>query len=131
MIETRSTGQQQPLLQQSTRHKFRHPSCKMVKMIETLAEFEELVAGDKPVVIDFTATWCGPCQRIGPKFAEMEGEFTNISMVKVDVDANEEAAAKCGISAMPTFQVWKGGEKVDELVGAAEDKLRALCTKYN
>ena len=103
----------------------------MVKVIETLKEFDELVAGDTPVIVDFTATWCGPCQFIGPKFAAMADEFKNITLVKVDVDANSETAAKCGINCMPTFQVWKSGAKVEEFSGASEEKLRALCQKYN
>ena len=48
----------------------------------------------------------------------------------MDVDEGEDISAKCGISAMPTFQVWKDGAKVDELVGASEEKLAALVAKY-
>ena len=82
-----------------------------------------------PVVVDFTATWCGPCQRIAPKFVEFAAKYTDCVFVKVDVDENEETAQACGISAMPTFQCWKGGKKVDELVGASNEKLEALVTK--
>ena len=103
----------------------------MVHMVATLVEFNDLVGGDTPVVVDFTATWCGPCQRIGPKFAAMANEFTNIKMVKVDVDESQDISSKCGISCMPTFQVWAKGEKIEEFSGASEEKLRALCEKYN
>ena len=75
----------------------------MVQMVETKAEFDAIVAGDKLVVVDFTATWCGPCQMIGPKFAAMADEFPDVQFVKVDVDENDETAAACGIEAMPTF----------------------------
>jgi thiol-disulfide isomerase/thioredoxin len=63
----------------------------MVKEAKTKAEFDaELVsAGGKLVVVDFTATWCGPCQRIKPEFEKMSTEFTNVVFLKVDVDANE------------------------------------------
>ena len=96
------------------------------------AEFDETIAqaGEKAVIIDFTASWCGPCQFIGPKFAAMAEEFPGIIFIKVDVDQCEETAQKCGISAMPTFQVFKGKEKVEELVGANEEKLREMVTKY-
>ena len=83
------------------------------------------------MVVDFTATWCGPCARIGPKFAKMAEEFTNVIMVKVDVDAQEKNAEKANINCMPTFQVWRNGAKVEEFSGANEKKLRELCEKYN
>jgi large subunit ribosomal protein L40e len=86
-------------------------------------------AGDKLVVVDFTATWCGPCQMMAPKFEKMATEEPDCVFVKVDVDDNEDVAAECGISAMPTFQCFKGGKKVDELVGASEEKLRAMVAK--
>jgi len=86
-------------------------------------------AGDKLVVVDFTATWCGPCQKIGPYFAELAGEYPDVVFVKVDVDENDEVAQECGISAMPTFQAYKNGAKVAEMVGASEDKLKTFVTK--
>ncbi|GMH58199.1 hypothetical protein TL16_g02555 [Triparma laevis f. inornata] len=102
----------------------------MVQMIATKAEFDEIVAGDKLVVVDFTASWCGPCQMIAPIFAQLAETYGDVVFVKVDVDVNEETAAACEISAMPTFQYYKGGAKVDELVGASkeglEGKIKAL-----
>merc|ERR1712023_434740 len=67
-------------------------------------------AGDKLVVVDFTATWCGPCQRIAPVFQKLAEEMPDVVFVKVDVDENEETAGECGIQAMPTFQYYKNGE---------------------
>merc|ERR1712113_410159 len=107
-----------------------HSSIKMVKQVESADEFKTIVGGDKPVIIDFTATWCGPCKMIAPFFAELADKFTTIEFIKVDVDDLDDVAAECGISAMPTFQVWKGGAKVEEMVGASKDKLSALCEKY-
>eukprot|EP00035_Acanthoeca_spectabilis_P036739 m.41406 g.41406 ORF g.41406 m.41406 type:complete len:114 (-) comp8206_c0_seq2:48-389(-) len=104
----------------------------MVQTVATKEEFDTIVNGDKPVIIDFTASWCGPCKMIGPVFVEHAGKKENESLVfiKVDVDENEQVAAEAGISAMPTFQVWKGGAKVDELVGASPDKLAELIAKH-
>ena len=69
---------------------------------------------------------------IGPVFEALAAKekYGGLAFIKVDVDENEEASAKCGISAMPTFQVWKDGAKVEEFCGAAKEKLEALCDKY-
>jgi thioredoxin 1 len=63
----------------------------MVKQLATKAEFDSelTAAGDKLVAVDFTATWCGPCQRIGPKFAAFAEVYKDVVFVKVDVDENE------------------------------------------
>jgi len=101
-----------------------------VAMLATKEEFDKAVAGEKLTVVDFTATWCGPCQRIAPIFAKMADEMTDVAFVKVDVDDNEETAAACGIQAMPTFQFYKGGSKIHEFSGASEEKIREAITKY-
>uniref|UniRef100_A0A8C4EBJ2 Thioredoxin domain-containing protein n=1 Tax=Dicentrarchus labrax TaxID=13489 RepID=A0A8C4EBJ2_DICLA len=71
-------------------------------------------AGDKLVVVDFTATWCGPCKQIGPIFEEqsLKPENKNVIFLKVDVDEAEDVSSSCNISCMPTFQFYKNGEKV-------------------
>ena len=61
---------------------------------------------------------------IAPVYEKMQEEFPSVVFAKIDVDANEEAAAACGVQAMPTFQFYKGGVKVGELKGANEGKLR-------
>ncbi len=66
---------------------------------------------------------------IGPKFEAMADEFTDAILVKVDVDAASDVAGSCGISAMPTFQFYKGGQKIDEVVGADVTKLKATIKK--
>ncbi|XP_074661474.1 thioredoxin-like [Tubulanus polymorphus] len=103
----------------------------MVLELKTKPEFDEFIKKNPKVAIDFTAAWCGPCKMIGPKFEKMESEFPNVKFVKVDVDANSETSEECKISAMPTFHAYHDGKKVDELVGASEDKLRALLKKLN
>jgi len=68
---------------------------------------------------------------IGPVFVELSTKFTNIQFIKVDVDELEDVSAEAGVSAMPSFFVYKNGAVVDQLVGASKDKLEALCAKYN
>ena len=102
----------------------------MPKELATLAEFEEAIKGDK-VIVDFWATWCPPCQMIGPKYAaisEMD-EYKGITFCKVDVDNNGEAAQAAGISCMPTFKVYKNGTEVDKLEGASEQGIKDMCAK--
>jgi len=83
-------------------------------------------AGDKLVVVDFTAVWCGPCQRIAPLFAALADENPDAVFVKVDVDENEDVAQECQVSAMPTFKFFKNKKEVDEMVGADPDKLKKM-----
>lgn len=68
---------------------------------------------------------CGPCQMIAPHFQAMADENPNVTFVKVDVDAMDKIAQMCGVRAMPTFQFFKGGEKVDEMCGANVAGLKA------
>lgn len=104
----------------------------MVQYVKTTDEFKTLMeqSKTKPVFIDFTASWCGPCRSIGPVFENLAGENPTIIFVKVDVDEADGVAASCGISAMPTFQVYKNGVKVDEMLGASKSKLKEMVAKY-
>jgi len=101
-----------------------------VAMVATKAEFDTTIAQDKLIVVDFTATWCGPCQRIAPVFAKLAEEMPDVVFIKVDVDENEETAAACGIQAMPTFQFYIKGEKKEEFSGASEEKIREAIAKH-
>ncbi|WIA21555.1 hypothetical protein OEZ85_000751 [Tetradesmus obliquus] len=96
----------------------------------TKAEWDEHIKSGKTVIVDFSATWCGPCQMIGPIFVKLSEQYPIAVFLKVDVDQNAAVAQECGISAMPTFQVFQAGSKVDEMVGASKDKLAALVEKW-
>ena len=71
--------------------------------LKTKAEYKAELksAGDKLLAIDFTATWCGPCQAIGPKFEAMQSEFPDVIFKKIDVDENQETSQKLKVTAMP------------------------------
>ena len=105
-----------------------------MKFLANMDEFNACMseAGDKAVVIDFTATWCPPCQRIGPVFEAMSGEaeFASVVTCKVDVDAASDVSGHVGIRCMPTFIVFKGGKEVERMEGASDAGLRAILTKY-
>ena len=103
----------------------------MVDEKTTLKGFEDCIKDNPKVAVDFTATWCGPCKFIGPKFVEQAANFPTITFIKVDVDANKETSEKCGITAMPTFKFYFNGKEAEDLnlVGASEDKLKAHLEK--
>lgn len=87
----------------------------------TDATFEEVVLqSDKPVLVDFWAAWCGPCRMVAPIIDQISEEYAGKAVIgKVDVDANQEFAAKYGVRNIPTVLVFQNGEVVGRQVGVA------------
>ena len=82
-------------------------------------DFESLKNGEQPLVVDFWATWCGPCRMVGPVISELAEQYDGKIVVgKCDVEDNEELAVEFGIRNIPTILFFKNGQFVDKLVGA-------------
>jgi len=94
--------------------------------------FKELIAGNKPVVVDFWAEWCGPCRMIGPIIEELAEEYEDKAIIgKMNVDENDEIPGEYGIRSIPTILFFKNGVLTDKHVGVTskkllEEKIKAL-----
>lgn len=86
----------------------------------TTENFEDLKNGSLPMVVDFWATWCGPCRMVAPIIAQLAEEYDGRIVVgKCDVEENDDIAMEYGIRSIPTILFFKGGQVVDKMVGAA------------
>ena len=84
----------------------------------------EVLQSETPVLVDFSATWCGPCRQLSPIIDELAKEYDGkVKVGKVDVDQAQETAGKFEIRSVPTVLFFKGGKKVDSLVGANSKRV--------
>ncbi|XP_026569170.1 thioredoxin domain-containing protein 2-like [Pseudonaja textilis] len=104
----------------------------MVKIVGDLTEFRAELsnAGSKLIVVDFSATWCGPCKMIKPFFHSMVEKYPEVVFIEIDVDDAQDVASHCDVKCMPTFQFYKNNEKVHEFSGANKEKLEEAIKKY-
>lgn len=82
------------------------------------SNFDEILAGKKPALLDFYADWCGPCRMVAPVIEEIASENSQYVVGKINVDAEPELARKFGIVSIPTLIVMKGGEVANRVTGA-------------
>lgn len=97
----------------------------------TQADFDQQVLrSDVPVLVDFYADWCGPCQRLAPVLEELAAETSDAKIVKVNVEHSPELAAEYGVESIPSLKVFKNGRITDHAVGlASKARLRAMLVR--
>ena len=92
---------------------------------------ETVLNSDKPVLVDFWATWCGPCRMLGPIIEEVAADFEGKAVVgKVDVDNNQQVSVDYGIRNIPTVLIFKNGEVVDKIVGVENKEMKKKKNNY-
>eukprot|EP00008_Paramoeba_atlantica_P009394 CAMPEP_0201490254 /NCGR_PEP_ID=MMETSP0151_2-20130828/25789_1 /ASSEMBLY_ACC=CAM_ASM_000257 /TAXON_ID=200890 /ORGANISM="Paramoeba atlantica, Strain 621/1 / CCAP 1560/9" /LENGTH=105 /DNA_ID=CAMNT_0047876141 /DNA_START=15 /DNA_END=332 /DNA_ORIENTATION=+ len=100
-----------------------------LQTVETLPEFEKLIA-EGVVIVDFWATWCGPCKKMAPTFKTLSEENPNTLFLKIDIDEAEDIAEKYEVAQLPLFVVFKDGAKVDSFGGTVAEKVKEMVKKY-
>ncbi|KAJ8143479.1 hypothetical protein OXX80_001145 [Metschnikowia pulcherrima] len=102
----------------------------MVATITSTSEFQEALKHDGLVVVDFFATWCGPCKMIAPMVDKFATQYANAKFIKIDVDQLQEIAQEYEVSSMPTFLFFKDGKVIHKVIGANPAALKQGLTSH-
>jgi len=100
-----------------------------VQNITQLSDLKALIDSGAAVLVDFFATWCGPCKLLSPRLHVLAQENRSVNIIKVDVDQAAEISEEYAVSAMPTVIGFCGGEKIDTVVGFNDGKITALVQR--
>ena len=98
------------------------------------SSFDQIIHSDKPVLIDFFATWCGPCQMLGPVLKEVKDQLgDSVSIIKIDVDKNQELAAMQQVRGVPTMMLFQNGKQLWRQSGllSKEEIIKNILEKSN
>lgn len=93
----------------------------MIKHLEKASDFDVITKGDKNVLVDFFATWCGPCRMTGRVIEEIEGEYPTVTFLKIDVDQFPEIAQNFMVTSIPSFIAYKDGQNVSLKIGGQSE----------
>ncbi|MFI1293891.1 thioredoxin family protein [Streptomyces sp. NPDC020792] len=99
--------------------------------VTSAEQFNAVLRKYPRVVVMFTALWCGPCRLIKPEFEDLstDSDYRNVTFLSIDVDAKPGLAHNAGITSVPTFQTYRDGQKMDDLLGANPEALRRMVRK--
>jgi len=103
----------------------------MIEYIGTKQRYDEVVASNSAVLIQFTASWCGPCKMVAPKLEELSRQVPGVVFFKVDIDENAEASDAMRVESVPTFLLYKDGKVVAQVVGANIERVKAMVTSVS
>ncbi|MGD1835059.1 MAG: thioredoxin [Nitrososphaeraceae archaeon] len=94
--------------------------------------FDQIISSKKPTLVDFWATWCGPCQFMLPVFDKLAKKYSHITFGRLNVDDNQDTSSKFEVYAIPTFILYSEGKILERAVGAVgEEKLQEMIEKYS
>ncbi|MBI4257587.1 MAG: thioredoxin [Thaumarchaeota archaeon] len=101
-------------------------------VVLTSANFNQIIGGEKPVVVDFWAEWCGPCRYMHPIFEYLASKYAGkVVFGRLNVDENQEIAARYEVFSIPTFVIFKSGAQLDRVIGAVGEKgLESFVSGY-
>ena len=93
-------------------------------------ELQTLISSGRTLLVNYTASWCGPCRAIAPHVETLRPQYPNVFFCKVDIDENQESAQRNGVSAVPTFHLYRGGSRVGEVRGANLGGIQSMLAQH-